>query len=175
MPILNLMVVGLVYQRDLAEGLEKLLLDFLPAFYRSVHKRKFNSILFLTSLEGLCSEHSMNKREYLILANVMQEICLILDQRLKQLGNELRAVLLHHQLVPELPIVKLALHGLLREENIDESDYTVDRLPLPQLTKNLVKAVLHQQGVVGTKLCPGPRAQVEQQVCVVRDLVHIMC
>ena len=88
MLILDLMVVGLVYQWDLAEGLEKLLLDFLPAFYRCIHKRKFNSILFLSSLEGLSSEHSMNERENLILAYVMQEICLVLDQWLEQLGNE---------------------------------------------------------------------------------------
>jgi hypothetical protein len=47
----------------------------------------------------------MNEGEYLILADIMQEICLVLYQRLKQLGNELFAVLLDHQLIPQLPIV----------------------------------------------------------------------
>lgn len=83
MLILDLMMVGLVDQRDLAEGLEKLLLDFLPTFYRCVHKRKFYSILFLSLLEGLSSENSMNESEDLILADIMQEICLVLNQWLK--------------------------------------------------------------------------------------------
>ena len=160
MLILDLMVIGLVDQRDLAEGLEKLLLNFLPAFHWTIHERKFDRILFLPLLEGFSSEHSVNKCEYLILADVMQEICLVLDQGLKQLIHELLAVLLHHQLIPELPIVKLPLHGLLREKNIDESDHPVDRLPLPQLDENLVKTVLDQHCVVSTQLRPGPRAQV---------------
>ena len=114
MLILDLMVVGLVDQRYLAEGLEKLLLNFNPAFYRTVHERKFNRIPFHPFLEDLSPENSVNKCENLIFADVMQEICLILDQRLKQLIHELLAVLLHHELIPELPIVKLPLHGLLR-------------------------------------------------------------
>ena len=114
MLILDLMVVGLVYQRHLAEGLEKLLLNVFPTFFGTVQEGNFNRTLFLPLTECFSSENSVDKSENLILADIMQEIRLVLDQWLKQHAHELLAVLLHHQLIPELPIVELPLRGLLR-------------------------------------------------------------